>query len=116
MTTQVTGDPWGLAPRGSPSAGRTGAVVATGTLRVMASIFEAEIGETDGAREVLVTIISPGVSRNGNNYTPEVIRRMVPLLEGAQAYADHPMNPDGTLAPPSALRSVRDLVGYYVRP
>jgi len=39
-----------------------------------------------------------------------VVKGLAPLLEGAQAYADHPDTPG------VSLRSVRDLVGYYTRP
>lgn len=60
-----------------------------------------------GGREVEVVVLRSGVSKNGYGYRPEVVRSLVPLLEGARAFADHPGPND------RPERSVRDLVGYY---
>jgi len=86
-----------------------------GVLRLVTPLLEAEESAasedgTGGQREVLVTVIRPGTSKNGNHYSPAVVKGLAPLLEGAQAYADHPETPG------VSLRSVRDLVGYYTRP
>ncbi len=86
-----------------------------GVLRLVTPLLEAEESAasedgTGGQREVLVTVIRPGTSKNGNHYSPAVVKGLAPLLEGAQAYADHPDTPG------VSLRSVRDLVGYYTRP
>ncbi len=60
-----------------------------------------------GPREIEVIALRSGLSRNGYFYTPEVVASLVPLLEGAQAFADHPGPQD------RPERSVRDLVGFY---
>ena len=58
-------------------------------------------------REVEVIVLSSGTSKNGYTYRPAVVAALVPLLEGAQAFADHPGPQD------RPERSVRDLVGFY---
>ena len=58
-------------------------------------------------REVEVIVLSSGTSKNGYTYRPAVVAALVPLLEGAQAFADHPAPQD------RPERSVRDLVGFY---
>jgi hypothetical protein len=58
-------------------------------------------------REIDVVALRSGVSKNGYFYTPEVVASLVPLLEGARAFADHPGPQD------RPERSVRDLVGFY---
>jgi phage major head subunit gpT-like protein len=60
-----------------------------------------------GEREMDVIALRSGRSKNGYFYTPEVVASLVPLLEGAQAFADHPGPQD------RPERSVRDLVGFY---
>jgi hypothetical protein len=64
-------------------------------------------GADAGRREVDVIALRSGVSKNGFFYTPEVVGSLVALLEGAQAFADHPGPQD------RPERSVRDLVGFY---
>ncbi len=59
------------------------------------------------AREIEVIALRSGVSKNGNFYSPAVVASLVPLLEGARAFADHPGPQD------RPERSVRDLVGFY---
>jgi len=56
-------------------------------------------------REVEVTLIRPGLSRNGWVWTPEVLQAAAPLFEGATALMDH--------APPGQHPSVRQAVGAY---
>ncbi len=58
-------------------------------------------------REMDVIALRSGTSKNGFFYTPEVVASLAPLLEGAQAFADHPGPQD------RPERSVRDLVGFY---
>ncbi|MFI5267728.1 MAG: hypothetical protein ACHQ7M_10170, partial [Chloroflexota bacterium] len=58
-------------------------------------------------REVEVTVLRSGLSRNGWFYTPELLESSTSLFEGARAFADHPGPAD------RAERSVRDIVGYY---
>lgn len=73
-------------------------------------------GEVGGAVEavegtkVQVVIIRPGLSENGLEYRPDVLRRSVRLWEGASAFLDHPTAIDMSRA---GGRSVRDLAGYY---
>jgi hypothetical protein len=64
-------------------------------------------GAARGERDVPVVALRSGTSKNGYFYTPEVVASLVPLLEGAQAFADHPGPQD------RPERSVRDLVGFY---
>ncbi len=80
----------------------------TGRLTIVAALTEAVL--TPEERAVEVVCIRPGLSKNGNYYSPEVVRGMMPLFEGARAFADHP----GPGERPE--RSVRDLVGFYKAP
>ncbi len=80
----------------------------TGRLIVLAALTEATL--TPEERAVEVVCIRPGLSKNGNYYAPEVVRGMMPLFEGARAFADHPAPGE------RPERSVRDLVGYYKAP
>ena len=67
-----------------------------------------EAGErASSAGEMDVVALRSGTSKNGFFYTPEVVASLAPLLEGAQAFADHPGPQD------RPERSVRDLVGFY---
>jgi hypothetical protein len=59
---------------------------------------------TDGSHAIAVTLIRPGVSKNGITYSQRVLANAVPLFEGAKAFVDHAPNP---------ARSMRDLVGHY---
>lgn len=61
-------------------------------------------------RSVDVTLIRPGVSANGNAYSPELLANSTPLWAGATAFVDHPTALDNTRA---GGRSVRDIVGVY---
>src|SRR5438067_601223 len=85
-----------------------------GRIRVLTSLLEAVLAPVgaDGIRprEVEVVCIRPGLSKNGNFYGRDVVRSMVPLFEGARAFADHPAPGE------RPERSVRDLVGYYKAP
>jgi hypothetical protein len=78
-------------------------------LLILATLAEGALAAD--RREVEVTCIRQGLSRNGNYYGRDVVASMVPLFEGAQAYADHSFSNQGGLP-----RSVRDLVGYYRSP
>lgn len=59
---------------------------------------------------VEVTIVRPGLSRNGWLYTEAALREATALFEGAAAFCDHPGPMDLGRA---GGRSVRDLVGVY---
>lgn len=58
--------------------------------------------------EVRVTVIQGGTSRNGYAYNDAALQQIAQLVEGAQAYADHSRS-----AADQAVRSVRDVVGFY---
>jgi len=70
---------------------------------------EAALISADG-REVEVTVLESGLSRNGWYYSPQLLEAATPIFEGARAFADHPGPGD------RAERSVRDIVGYYHSP
>jgi hypothetical protein len=97
---EAAGHSW---PGTSPGAS------APGKLLILASLAEAIVAAD--RREVEVTCIKPGLSRNGNYYSRDLLGSLVPLFEGTQAYADHEPSRPGGLP-----RSVRDLVGYYHTP
>src|SRR5579871_200009 len=83
----------------APVGGRVGAQAGGGP--------HGSSGAARGERELPVVALRSGTSKNGYFYTPEVVASLVPLLEGAQAFADHPGPQD------RPERSVRDLVGFY---
>ena len=55
---------------------------------------------------ITVTLIRGGTSKNGYDYSEEVLQALAQMVEGAHAYADH-----GTAD--TMTRSVRDIVGFY---
>lgn len=72
------------------------------------AMFEAV---QDGAQYVVpVTLITPGWSKNGRHYGPDVLSKAAKVFEGVKAYADHPGKEDEKNRPE---RSVKDIVGYY---
>jgi hypothetical protein len=73
------------------------------------TVFEAAVREGE-PRAVDVTIIAAGRSQNRLEYPAEVLRRSVPLWEGASAFVDHPTALEATRA---GRRSLRDLAGVY---
>ena len=50
-------------------------------------------GQNGAARDVLVTLIRAGESRNGYVYASEVLQEAIPLFEGATAFCDHVPGP-----------------------
>lgn len=66
--------------------------------------------EHDGIHKAKVTIIKPGISANGFYYSPSVLSGLLPLMEGAKAYADHEKKSE---IKDRGSRSIRDLVGWY---
>ncbi len=64
-------------------------------------------------REVAVTVLRQGLSRNGRYFTPQALRDVAAQLDGLRAFADHPAPAaEGSEKP----RSVRDVVGFYREP
>lgn len=95
---EITADPEPSAIEGVIPANVT-------KLAVPATILREAAGSSNGSVfEVL--IIKPGMSGNRVNYSPEVLRESVPLLEGRPMYIDHPSEP-------GKPRSIRDKVGWY---
>lgn len=76
-----------------------------GEVRVQERVGEIA-GAGQPARDVLVTLIRAGQSKNGYVYKEETLRRAERLFEGATAFCDH--RGRGALG-----RSVRDVVGAY---
>ena len=71
-------------------------------LLMRVALHEADISTE--RREVEVTCIRPGLSRNGNWYPTSALLGAVELFEGARCYVDHSQN---------QVRSVRDLAGQF---
>ena len=64
-------------------------------------------------RDVAVTVLRQGLSRNGRYFTPQALQDVAAQLDGLKAFADHPAPADGSIPKP---RSVRDVVGFYREP
>ena len=78
-------------------------------LRRVGGVVGGAVEAAEGTK-VQVVIIRPGLSENGLEYRPDVLRGSVRLWEGASAFLDHPTAIDMSRA---GGRSVRDLAGYY---
>lgn len=63
---------------------------------------------TNEGHDVRATIIAGGTSKNGYAYDNTTLQQIARLIEGAHAYADHARS-----AADAAVRSVRDVVGFY---
>lgn len=61
-------------------------------------------------REWDVVLIEAGLSKNGNYYPADVLKKAVPLFEGAYAFADHTTDADRQARPE---RSIKDKVGRF---
>lgn len=64
-------------------------------------------------RDVAVTILRQGMSRNGRYFTPQALQDVAAQLDGLKAFADHPAPTADSVHKP---RSVRDVVGFYREP
>ncbi|MEO8971840.1 MAG: hypothetical protein ABI406_09615 [Ktedonobacteraceae bacterium] len=82
-------------------------------IRIEGVICEGQerLDTADGRREVRVTIIRGGASINGYYYAEPALRAIAALIENAHAYVDHARTEADT-----AVRSVRDMVGFYHSP
>ena len=78
-------------------------------LRRVGGVVGGAVEAAEGTKVQVVTI-RPGLSENGLEYRPDVLRESVRLWEGASAFLDHPTAIDMSRA---GGRSVRDLAGYY---
>lgn len=74
-------------------------------IRQLCRIIEAQTLD-DVGHEVRVTVLQGGKSANGYSYDQLALQTIAQMIEGAQAYADHG-------PPEQAVRSVRDIVGFY---
>lgn len=80
-------------------------------------ILSASNSDTDGVKESSgtgrkwrVLMIERGVSKNGVNYSSEVLREAVPLFEGVPSFADHATDYDMVSRPE---RSIKDKIGTF---
>lgn len=64
-------------------------------------------------RDLAVTVLRQGLSRNGRYFTPQALQDVAAQLDGLKAFADHPAPADTGVHQP---RSVRDVVGFYREP
>ncbi len=82
-------------------------------IRIESVICEGQerLDTADGRREVRVTVIRGGASINGYYYGEPALRAIAALIENAHAYVDHARSEADT-----AVRSVRDMVGFYHSP
>lgn len=71
-------------------------------------LFERTVGRPKGVEGRIIkgVAILNSSSRNGRYYPPDVMRKAMPLFEGARSYVDHPTEGDGD-------RSWRDLLGKF---
>lgn len=59
----------------------------------------AESGSVAGANELPVTIIRPGVSKNGRYYSPEMLKRDFKVFEGAKMFLNHATDKEAAARP-----------------
>ena len=64
-------------------------------------------------RDIAVTVLKEGLSRNGRYFTPQALQDVAAQLDGLKAFADHPTPTADSIGKP---RSVRDVVGFYREP
>src|SRR5579884_284183 len=82
------------------------------SIRIEGHICEGQqLSSSDEKREVRVTVIRGGASANGYYYNEAALQTIAGLLEHAQAYVDHARSEAD-----NAVRSVRDMVGFYHSP
>ena len=72
-------------------------------------IREAAAGD-DGGVDVSIITEGFGNSRDKHYYSPELLRRVLPLFQGVRSYRNHPTLTEDEERPE---RSVEDLVGYF---
>ena len=64
-------------------------------------------------RDIAVTVLKEGLSRNGRYFTPQALQDVAAQLDGLKAFADHPAPASDSIGKP---RSIRDVVGFYREP
>ena len=80
-------------------------------LALLVPLQEAQLDAPQ--RDVAVTVLRQGMSRNGRYFTPQALQDVAQQLDGLKAFADHP-SPAGDSI--HKARSVRDMVGFYREP
>lgn len=80
-------------------------------LALLVPLQEAELDAP--RRDLAVTVLRQGLSRNGRYFTPQALQDVAAQLDGLKAFADHPAP---TAAGVQQPRSVRDVVGFYREP
>ena len=80
-------------------------------LALLVPLQEAQLDSPQ--RDVAVTVLRQGLSRNGRYFTPQALQDVAAQLDGLKAFADHPAPTSDSIGKP---RSVRDVVGFYREP
>ena len=80
-------------------------------LALLAPLQEAQLAAPQ--RDVAVTVLRQGMSRNGRYFTPHALQDVAAQLDGLKAFADHPAAATDSIHKP---RSVRDVVGFFREP
>jgi len=80
-------------------------------LALLVPLQEAQLDAPQ--RDVAVTVLRQGLSRNGRYFTPQALQDVAAQLDGLKAFADHPAPTADNVGKP---RSVRDVVGFYREP
>ena len=80
-------------------------------LALLVSLQEAQLDAPQ--RDIAVTVLKEGLSRNGRYFTPQALQDVAAQLDGLKAFADHPAPAADSIGKP---RSVRDVVGFYREP
>ncbi len=78
---------------------------------LLAPLQEAQLAAPQ--RDVAVTVLRQGMSRNGRYFTPQALQDVAAQLDGLKAFADHPASATDSIHKP---RSVRDVVGFFREP
>ena len=80
-------------------------------LSLLVPLQEAQLDAPQ--RDVAVTVLRQGMSRNGRYFTPQALQDVAQQIDGLKAFADHPSPAGDSMHKP---RSVRDVVGFYREP
>ena len=80
-------------------------------LALLVPLQEAQLDAPQ--RDVAVTVLRQGMSRNGRYFTPQALQDVAQQIDGLKAFADHPSPAGDSIHKP---RSVRDVVGFYREP
>jgi hypothetical protein len=74
----------------------------------------AESGYDASKGELTITIIKPGLSKNGRYYSPEMLKRDAQIFEGNKMFLDHATDKDMSQRPEGSVRDwVASLKGVH---